>query len=106
MEITDILQNPQGFCNVTLAPTDDTVNQNNESILMGLVRDSYEVIRKDKSEHLDISHKRDQIKSKTCPLCRESFIFVKRTECHKSITHEQDDNTSNQKMCEFAELIS
>ena len=57
MEITDILQNPQGFCNVTLAPTDGTVNQNNESILMGLVRHSYEVNRKNKSEQLDKSHK-------------------------------------------------
>ena len=101
MEITDTLQKSQGFFNVTLAPRDDTVNQYNKDISIGLVANGHEVNLKVESEQHDKSHKRDEIKSKTCPWCRESFMSVKRMDCHKSIAHEQEDNTSNQQMCYF-----
>ena len=78
MEITDTLQKSQGFFNVTLAPRDDTVNQYNKDISIGLVANGHEVNLKVESEQHDKSHKRDEIKSKTCPWCRESFMSVKR----------------------------
>ena len=97
----NFLQISQDLSNVTLVPEDEGINQN-KTISKGSNGILHKIEIKDKSEQLDMGYELDMVQSKaTCPICKESFISVKRMQCHKSIAHEQEDNTANPHKCDL-----